>query len=474
MRLRLLVPIVGMVSTSLLVFACGGGEIDDDDGDRGPQAGSGGETSTPGPSGGGAGGQEAGSAGGACATDGSGTVVIEVTGLPEGVAPDISIAGPDMLNATEEGALEGVAAGDYTVTAARVFDEDPLVRTVYEPTVETKPFCLADGASQTIEVSYAAIPSSNKLWMTTGKDDELAGFSSADIAESGMLDPPVSIDTVAGVSIAFDRDGNLWAVNGIADDQGMIVRIPADELGESGMAEPDITITVPEIECFLHTHAIAFDSGGNLWLSACDDRILRLAAEDLTTSGDKVADVLLTEVVNNEGIAFDKDGNLWVGGGPTLLRFDAARLETSDTDPADLQLTINPSLGPVATVLAPEFIAFDKAGNLWGIAGGNVIEVSAANLAATGTKTIKADVSFPIDVGALSGTPAFDESNGLWIDLGEGQFGRFSAEQLGVSKAPGSPPVVPELSISSAGVTSTLPIAVFPAPEGLPLYHALP
>src|SRR3954466_16360507 len=124
MRLRFLVPLLGFASFSIFTAACGDTPVVGvSDG------GAAGEAPTPGA---GAGGDvTAGGAGGACTTDASGTVVVEVTGLPAGVMPDVSIAGPDMLDATETGPLEMVTSGDYSVTVNRVFDADDTVRTVF-------------------------------------------------------------------------------------------------------------------------------------------------------------------------------------------------------------------------------------------------------------------------------------------------------------------------------------------------------
>jgi len=467
MRLRSLVPMLGLASIALFAAAC-----TDDDVELGGGAGEGGEPQEPEPGLGGDGGAGGNTnVGGACATDGAGTLVLDVTGLPDGVDPDIAIDGPDPQAVTSDGSLS-LASGEYVVSAARVFDEDPLVRTAYEPTITAPSFCLGADASHTVKVSYAPIPSSNKLWMASGKDDELAGFSSADISETAALDASVSIDTPGAGSIAFDKDGNLWAV-GPTIGGDMLVRIPAAELGESGTREPDTTIKVPEIDCYPFINHIAFDPHGNLWLSACDEALHRLAAEDLATSGDKESDVLLAaeEIINNQGIAFDAAGNLWVAGGPTLNRFEAARLEISDTDAPDLQLSVSAALGN--TVLGPEELAFDKAGNLWGVSGFTVFQIASADLDQTGEKSVKANVSFDIDVLALPSTPAFDDGNGLWLSLSDGHFGRFSPTQLGRSVAAGTA-VTPDVLITTDSVTSGLPIALFPAPQGLPLYHSLP
>ncbi len=467
MHLRSLVPILGLATCSILVAAC-----TTDDGVENPgEGGSAGEASTtPGQGGGGADGVGGEGAGGDCATEGSGTLLIEVSGLPEGVSPDIDIAGPDELNVTVAEPLEGVDAGSYSVKANRVFDEDPLVRTVFEPTVTTPSLCLSDGASAKVSVTYNAIPSSNKLWMP-GTDPELVGFSSVDIAETVMTEPSVSIDTPGVGSLAFDRDGNLWAAGSIIGED-MLMRFPAARLAESGASTPDIRINLPEIDCFPYVNHIAFDASGHLWLSACGDAIHRVNAADLTKSGDKESDVLLVDVVNNAGIAFDMAGNLWIGSGTGLRRFDAARLDLSDSDPPDAELSVEHALSK--NILGADELAFDKAGNLWGISGGTVFQLAALDLEATGKKTIKANTSFDLDVLALAGTPAFDESNALWISLADGTFGQYGPTKLGASKPLGGAGVKPDLLISSASITSSLPLAFFPAPKGLPLYHSIP
>ena len=220
MRLRFLAPVLGF--SSLLFVACSGDDPSVTDG----EGGGAGEASTPVGGGGGAGeastpvGGGAGEGGG-CTLESTGTLVIEVSGLPEDVDPEVIIEGPDELLVSEANdAIEGVTSGAYAVTASRVFDADPIVRTVFEATVAMPDFTLCDGASHSIKVSYKAIPSSNKLWMPTGLDEEGAGFASELLRDSGTTAASVSIDGGIGKSIAFDRDGNLWTL-------GPTLRFPA-------------------------------------------------------------------------------------------------------------------------------------------------------------------------------------------------------------------------------------------------------
>src|SRR5882724_2178731 len=471
MRLRFLVPLLGLAGFSVFAAACGDTPV--------VSVGDGGAAGdAPAPSDAGTGAVvPAGGAGGACTTDATGTVVVEVSGLPGGVRPDVSLAGPDMLDATDVGPLEKVTSGDYTVTVNRVFDADPIVRTVFDGTVTAPSFSLCDGASQTVKVTYTAIPSSNKLWMPTALDDELAGFSSSELGASATKAASVAIDGPGSGAVAFDKDGNLWALGPTVGDK-MVARFPAAKLGASGTVKPDISFDVPEITCVPALKSLAFDADGNLWLSSgCGGEVHRIAAADLTTSGDKTSDVVLTGLFDtnnmgdNEGLAFDTDGNLWIGGGAALRRFDAARLGDSTADPADLELSVKDSLA----ALLGNSLAFDRAGNLWAtdFAANAVFEVAASKLPQLGVKNVVAEVSITIGVTALLSQPAFDDGDGLWLGLDAGRIGRLSPAQLGVSSS-AAKPTTPAVVIKSSSIDAELPIAFFPAPAGLPLYHSIP
>jgi sugar lactone lactonase YvrE len=188
--------------------------------------------------------------------------------------------------------------------------------------------------------------------------------------------------------------------------------------------------------------------------------------------------VLLNGVTDNAGIAFDSEGNLWVAGGDALLRFDASRLGEVDSDPPDLALAVKRT-DDINADLEALHLAFDADGNAWGVDFGTntIFQVAAADLLGTGETDVEAAVSFTVGVSALLNAPAFDDGGGLWIGLANtaagGTFGRFSPEQLTMSTGTGAA-VTPEVLITSISVGTDLPVAFFPAAEGLPLFHALP
>jgi sugar lactone lactonase YvrE len=467
MRLRYLAAVLCL--STPFIAACS-----DDIDDSPEEGGAGGETGPdPDPvAGGGSGG------GGDCAI-GTGKLVFEVTGLPTAVMPSVQVEGPTgvQVDEGEWAPIDDAGTGEYEVTAERVYDDDEIVRSVYEPTVTTPKFSLCDGDEQVVKVSYEKIASSNKLWMPTATELEGAGFDSSAIAESGLTDASVSIDGGIGKSIAFDRDGNLWTLGATADFPH-VLRYPAAALGESGATDPDVAFDVPEISCLPATKTLALDGKGNLWLSACGGDILRIPAADLSgVEGDKIADVLIAGLDDNQGMAFDADGNLWVGTAAGLARFDASRLGESTGDGPDRLLALKDEVGD----LRAWFLAFDREGNLWAsdFGGNAVFEVAKADLAGTGEVEVQAAVSITLDVLALPDQIAFDDGGGLWVglsldaDLQAGGIGRLSPAQLGVSAGIGAP-VKPEIVVNSKSIGSGLPVAFFPAAKGLPLFHALP
>ncbi len=188
---------------------------------------------------------------------------------------------------------------------------------------------------------------------------------SSDEEPSRVLD--VS-DACAGVTpctaggLAFDVEGNLWV--GIRDH---LLRIDAADLGESGVVEPAVTITGDEIE---GVEALAFDASGNLWVASSDqDSVLMYASSRLDADDDEPADVVLTAqspepviltLGHPTGLAFDADGALWVGywGSNTVAKFEPEDLEESAELTPAVQLD-------VSVLALPESIAFDQQGNLW-------------------------------------------------------------------------------------------------------------
>ena len=413
-----------------------------------------------------------GDTGPACPATGTGTVVVNVSGLPAGASAKVVVtgsSGPSNVDATKT--ISGAGAGTYTVTADKVVVANPIVRTVYTATISSASFCLGSGATQTITVTYAAIPTSNKLWVTNGPSNGTPlGFASASLAATGAPAATVAATSSTGRDVTFDQDGNLWTL-GATDST--LQRIPASSLGTGGAKTADRTIDL-KIACSPPTAGLAFDKNGNLWVSStCSNKVLRVAAAQLAVSGDVVPAVSVTTPKSAAGIAFDKGGNLWVSDPDDahLLRFDASSLAASTSTPS-LTMSIKTSN---SGDYKPSWLAFDASGNLWGNDfGGNVIfKLTPADQGGGATKTVTPGIEITLNVGALLEGMAFDEGGGLWTAFNAGKFARVAASQLGTSTNAGNP-TVPQTIISSADVGYVGNLAFYPAPAALPLYHALP
>jgi hypothetical protein len=420
---------------------------------------------------------------GACSTSGTGTLVVNVTGLPSDLSATVTVQGPaGTQTATMTKTFTGIAAGSYTISAARVTRPDPIVRTVYTPmvmqgTAANDQICVGGAAMSTVTVKYVPLPTSNKLWIANSNppnDANTQGYESSLLAAAGTVAASVAVQSGAGRKEAFDRDGNLWALGGTTADSTVLM-LSADALAVSGTRTPARTIGVPSITCLPAVADLAFDSSGNLWFtSACSAKVYKLSAAQVAAGGTAVTPTLaIATLAGAEGLAFDKSGNLWVSNDDAqLLRFDAASLASASATPA---LTLTAKTSATGGDLHPGWLAFDATGKLWTADfGGNIIfPFATADLAGTGTKGVVPAVQITVGVGALLEGMAFDEGGGLWITLDAGAFGRLSPAQLGTSSGAGAP-TTPDRVIPASGLGSGEDIALYPAPAALPLYSALP
>ncbi len=414
--------------------------------------------------------------GGTCTAGGVGTLKVDVTGLPAGVAAKVKVTGPS--GASELDASKTIAdapGGSYEVSATRVAGTDPIVRAAYEPKVSEATFCVEGKATKTVTVAYSEIASSHKLWLTNANNTtgELQGFAAADLVATGSPASAVAAKAPTGRAIAFDKEGNLWTIGGTVAD-APIARFAAGDLGASGDKTPDRKIAYGP-SCSPGYTDLAFDPTGNLWItSACAKEVVRLTPAQLAATTPVSADVKVGGLDSPAGLAFDAAGNMWVADQDKkrVLRFDAARLTASSTAAADL--VIDPR-APGGGDLAPSSLAFDKDGNLWATSfGGNVIyKLTPSELSAKGEQTVTPSVQITASVTALLEGIAFDEGGGLWLTYENGKVARLAPAQLGTSSGPGAP-TVPTTIVSSANIGSAVGLAFYPAPAALPLYAKLP
>lgn len=418
--------------------------------------------------------------GATCSTTGTGSLVVNISGLPGGVNAAVDITGPGGTQTLTAGqTLTGQPAGNYDVVVKKVADSDPLIRTAYSGSAAGSPACVRDGQATTVNVTYSPIPSSNKLWMDNGNPPSgaspLLGFAASLLGSTATQSPTVNAGTIGMRDITFDKDGNLWGIGGTTADPNL-ARYPASDLGSSSAKTRDRSINISGISCLPGAARLAFDSSGNLWVSIpCANKVVRVSAAQLGASGSATPAVEITALNGPQGLAFDSSGNLWIAnaGAKRVVKFNASRLNASTSGP---DLTIESRTpGPVIGTLDADLLAFDAAGNLWVAAfGGNVIyRLTSSDQGGSGTKTLTPAIQVSVPVLALLEGMTFDEGGGLWITYSAGKFARLSSTQLTSSSTSGSP-TTPERIITSTSIGSAGGLALYPAPAGLPLFHKLP
>ncbi|MEI9941268.1 MAG: hypothetical protein WDO69_28955 [Pseudomonadota bacterium] len=432
--------VLGLCVVSLLFSACGSSDDEPVTGGAGAAGAAGeasGEAGASGASEAGASGSSdaagaAGAAGsahtGVCADSGHGEIELVVTGLPATVAAGITVSGAHEALESKSTTLSDVEAGRYTVSAKRVYDADRLVRTAYEAQLSSPTFCLEDGGSQTVTVSYSKMAPSNQLWTINGDNDAapLLGFASALLTESGSPVATSTVNVPVGTSMAFDHDGNLWAA-GATVAEPTVVRYAAAWLSGVGLPRSDFAFNL-DVGCVPAIKAVALDASGNVWLSACGKRVLRIDRPDSTPGANEepveiAANATLSGFTEqNEDIAFDSAGNLWVAAGGQVVRFDRARLGSDDADDADLVLDVTTD-DATPQALAANFLTFDVAGNLWAsdFAGNAVFEIAKADLEGRGPNTIAAKAHVTVRCASRDQPPRLRRCRLTLAHVGRGQ-----------------------------------------------------
>ncbi|HVO29707.1 MAG TPA: hypothetical protein VMV18_03190, partial [bacterium] len=269
-----------------------------------------------------------------CGSGGSGNLQVTVAGLPGGVPANISITG--YAGVVVSSGTVAVTGGESLVVASTVAEDSTYVRKAYSAPAET--VCVKNGKTAQVTVTYALVPSSNKLWSTTANGTEqLAAYGESALGATATTPPTVADNAglTKGAGVAFDRDGNLWI-----SDASVLKRYPAGSLGASSTVAPDVTISSAILtEAVPGPAALAFDGSGNLWVALNgDNKIARFTPDQIVADGAPTPAVVLGGTSSGldgpAGLAFDTAGNLWVAHNAGVSRYDAASLTSSTVAPA--------------------------------------------------------------------------------------------------------------------------------------------
>lgn len=410
-----------------------------------------------------------------CPSGGTGTLQIEVTGLPSGVTGRVTASGYGSTTGTVALATgaNSIAGGSYELIPAPVAGPShSIVRTAYEGSWET--ICVGGGKTASATIRYMPIATSGKLWTANGNNGEpLVGFDAALLAASGSPSATINARTRDTPTVTFDKDGNAWTIGGTTVDPTLNGYFASSLASAARTAQ--IEIDVAGTGCSPGAQAIAFDSANNLWVAmGCQDRVVRISADQLGQFGSVTPTVVLTGLEFPSALAFDAAGNLWVAAdGPsgTLHQYAASQLSAGATAPVQSISIIDTGTATAGTV---EDLAFDAAGNLWANieANYNFGKLTAAQLTGTGTRNVAPVNYISIGVSALPHAPALDESGRLWFGTGA-TVGRLSVAQMSANTTYAAPTAA-EVVLSSADLGAAQDVAFYPAPAGLPLRHRLP
>lgn len=183
-----------------------------------------------------------------------------------------------------------------------------------------------------------AFDKDGSLWLTSGCANKIMKLTKEQLAVDGKPTPSVVISNTADPqAIAFDAAGNLWTVDSTA---GTILRYDASRLTASTSDAANLTITprasLPSGGELKPTY-LAFDAAGDLWaIDFGGNVVYKLLPAELTGTGAKDVAPTVQMAINVgallESMAFDEGGNLWMTLSQGKVgRVAAAQLTTSTT-----------------------------------------------------------------------------------------------------------------------------------------------
>ena len=299
----------------------------------------------------------------------------------------------------------------------------------------------------------------------------LDAFTSAQVARSNDVGPGYIVVTDVDVNfhdVAFDAQGNLWAIPIAAQKAGRpdrILRLPAASLASGTLALPDLVITSPALAS---PQSLAFDGNGALWVTNFDGTspsvgsIVRfdhpgeqpgsVTLSPSATIGPGPTDAERQVFSQPSGLAFDAAGNLWLSAIGSVARLD---------HPTTLVGAVAAAPSAIVTSGDDAFdsIAFDAGGSLWiTSAGGGFFALRVASPGAlTGTTRVSAaaKLRLPGDTSRFAAGMAFDADGALWVAMSDRIVGFSGAGALSGEVTP-TPAIVLKLKAGFPDLSSKL------------------
>lgn len=362
------------------------------------------------------------------AGSGMGTLTVTVH-APIPLTPALTIEGSALaapMSIRDGESIMIPAGANYRIEGARVklapASPDELVGRAYSPATDFDG-CIRGGAATEVTLEYSQEPGSEKLWgviVNSPSSIQYGAFSLQALRDGGEQSFAVSRTgpITAASDLVFDAFGNMW----IADHGvGGGVQVYAWEtLGMSGEHVPALELLIDDVV------ELAFDANGNLW-AIQRDRVIEIAAADLDFDPRAAATemrapspavtVTSDDLMSPQDLAFDATGNLWVAAG-ALVKFSAAQIAHDYAGPAERTIGARVTTGPVHFEYRGAYgLMIDGGGNLWTAFIEGLVKFTPEQVRSTAI----IDDPFTLaprgegPAGVSAAPLAFDAAGGMWL-----------------------------------------------------------
>ncbi len=404
-------------------------------------------------------------------------ITFDIGDAPTNFEGDVSVVGSNGFNQTvrrSQGLT--VPPGTYTVTANLVRVKGQVVDTLFEGSIETAVGCcdakrdvvVTSGETVSVNAEYDPVPSSGLLRLIGGTT-AVPVLSS--VLESGLGNPLPSRQVCEqdARGAALDASLTLWVA---CADTATLRQYKRLDFNPPQLVQ---TITLP---AGMQARGIAFDQKGNLWVvdAGASDRVLGYAKKDLDLKvGGSLTpfDTIVvpepfdfgSDIDQPEAVAFDAGGNLWVStfsSNDSLLKFDAATLTQNPKPSVVITFKSDPFPDVNFSLFTPKSIAFDKDGNLW---ASNRVNKTVAKFSPPFTTGNPTPALMLTNVGENLGGIAFDNAGALWISA-TGKLVKFAPEKL---SGTGAVSFAPDTALNFPASASVAAVVFTPTPTALPL-----